>query len=991
MDQALLGFAVFAALCAGVLAVGALIAWLVLRSSLRRLERQVASLERQLAAREQQPPRGVERLAPAAQPIPAPTQEPLLSAPTPVEPRSEVAREVAGEAAPLPSDTAAEELARAPIPTAPPKARIDWERWMGVRGAALLGGAILALAGILFVQYSIQRGWLGPAQRCALGFAAGVACIVGSWPLLRRRFTVTSEALTGAGLTLLFAATWSARVRHELIPFWLAVLAMAGATAMCCWLAARRDSRTIAVFGLVGGFVTPLLLSLGATQPLGLFGYLIALDLGLLALARSRRWPVLATLGSIATPFVFALWILRHFSPSELPYALIFCGVSSLLFSLGAGDGRARAAPIVGSLTPFFFSIYFAGSTETTPHLLPIAVLLAVLVAGASVAALRLNLGGLIVVAALGSSVSLVTWAAAAQLTNALCWELAVCAVGLAAVAHLALEWAARRSPDSRARIADGVSAFALGHAAVIAVGVFEARSAALWPWLFAAATLSVLLLRQLALGGRNSLAFAAAFGTSATYALWNRLHTFEADLTPTLDALVVGLVGAGALLPLALGRQSRQRDASWLGALAAVATLMLTRTSFARPIDTAVVTTLMATASALTLFGLLAARSVRPAIGWTLFASLAWIFAVSLLRPHSVPAPALRQLSWSALTAAAFAVLPLLDRRRFGASHGVWRAAAIVTALWSLPLFALWTRLRPSAPLWILFVAPMVLAAFVALPLASERRASEEGGARTSRATGFAWFAPLALLCAALAFVTFVERAELAVGAALGALALAFVARVASHPWLRLAALPLAALSFVGGASNLIGAADGSEFARSGWPVVHWLSYAFAVPAAALLAGAWLLRENEGDRLARTSAFPRAPNFAGAPGWLVLGGILWSFGWLNVEVVNLCSEGPRYALELTRMPFRDVALSVAWTVFSLTLLILGVRLDRTSLRWTSLVFFLATIAKVFLYDLGEVHGLFRVASLVGLALALLSVSLLYQRFVFRPRAPVAE
>jgi len=41
----------------------------------------------------------------------------------------------------------------------------------------------------------------------------------------------------------------------------------------------------------------------------------------------------------------------------------------------------------------------------------------------------------------------------------------------------------------------------------------------------------------------------------------------------------------------------------------------------------------------------------------------------------------------------------------------------------------------------------------------------------------------------------------------------------------------------------------------------------------------------------------------------------------------------------------------------------------------------------VFLYDLGELRGLHRVASLVGLALALLAVSVVYQRFVFR-RAP---
>ena len=45
---------------------------------------------------------------------------------------------------------------------------------------------------------------------------------------------------------------------------------------------------------------------------------------------------------------------------------------------------------------------------------------------------------------------------------------------------------------------------------------------------------------------------------------------------------------------------------------------------------------------------------------------------------------------------------------------------------------------------------------------------------------------------------------------------------------------------------------------------------------------------------------------------------------------------------------------------------------------------FLATIAKTFLFDLGHLTGLYRVGSLFGLALTLLAVSLLYQRFVFR-------
>jgi uncharacterized membrane protein len=62
----------------------------------------------------------------------------------------------------------------------------------------------------------------------------------------------------------------------------------------------------------------------------------------------------------------------------------------------------------------------------------------------------------------------------------------------------------------------------------------------------------------------------------------------------------------------------------------------------------------------------------------------------------------------------------------------------------------------------------------------------------------------------------------------------------------------------------------------------------------------------------------------------------------------------------------------------------LGVGRALSSLRWASLVLLLMTIAKVFLIDLGHLDGLYRVASMLGLALSLLLVSFLYQRFVFR-------
>ncbi len=50
------------------------------------------------------------------------------------------------------------------------------------------------------------------------------------------------------------------------------------------------------------------------------------------------------------------------------------------------------------------------------------------------------------------------------------------------------------------------------------------------------------------------------------------------------------------------------------------------------------------------------------------------------------------------------------------------------------------------------------------------------------------------------------------------------------------------------------------------------------------------------------------------------------------------------------------------------------------------------TVAKVFLIDMSELTGLYRVASFMGLGLILVGIGYLYQRFVFpMPRKPAVS
>src|SRR5262249_33243120 len=142
--------------------------------------------------------------------------------------------------------------AEPPQPPAPSPG-IDWERWIGIRGAAVLGGVVLALAGLLFFQYSIQHGLITPPMRVVLGLGVGLFAIVGSEWLRPRGYRATPEGLAGAGVVLIYAALWAGHSLYHLIPMPVAFGLMVLVTATCGFLAIRHASKVVVALGLLGG------------------------------------------------------------------------------------------------------------------------------------------------------------------------------------------------------------------------------------------------------------------------------------------------------------------------------------------------------------------------------------------------------------------------------------------------------------------------------------------------------------------------------------------------------------------------------------------------------------------------------------------------------------------------------------------------------------------------------------------------------------------
>jgi uncharacterized membrane protein len=149
-------------------------------------------------------------------------------------------------------------------------------------------------------------------------------------------------------------------------------------------------------------------------------------------------------------------------------------------------------------------------------------------------------------------------------------------------------------------------------------------------------------------------------------------------------------------------------------------------------------------------------------------------------------------------------------------------------------------------------------------------------------------------------------------------------------------------------------------------YPVLNVLFLAYAIPAAFAFCVA--------------SAVSSTEHAAIAP-YAAVAGFLLVFVYLTLEVMR-AFQGP--SLSTLRTSDAEVyTYSMVWLAYALTLLGLGIAYGQSLLRYASLAVLVITAAKVFLFDMAGLTGLFRVASFLGLGLSLVGIGYLYQRFVF--------
>jgi uncharacterized membrane protein len=335
---------------------------------------------------------------------------------------------VADQAAPPPIDAgAAPAAAPPPLPTAQP----GLEERLGTRWVVWIGGLALALGGFFMVRYSIEAGLLGPGVRVFLGGLFALA-LLGSGEWTRRKESISNiqalpianipAILTAAGTAVAFATVYAAYALYDFLAPATAFVLL-GLVALCTLAAALLHGPALAGLGVVGAFVTPILVSSDKPDYWALYIYLAIVTAASFGLARIRLWRWLAV-----TTIVFAL--LWTFPGLELGAEL----AAPHVFHVIAGFALAALLVVCG----FMF-----GPSIDDGHIEPVS--------SGSIAAYLFG-AMLIVLSSAHADLALIAFTLLIAATLFVAWRAPAATGALGAAAAIVFivfaEWAVRANPD---------------------------------------------------------------------------------------------------------------------------------------------------------------------------------------------------------------------------------------------------------------------------------------------------------------------------------------------------------------------------------------------------------------------------------------------------------------------------------------------------------------------------------------------------------------
>lgn len=189
------------------------------------------------------------------------------------------------------------------------------EKLIGENIISKIGIAILILGIAIGTKYAIDHDMISPLTRIILGYLSGLG-LFGVAVKLKSKYEQYSAVLMSGAISIQYFVTYAAYDFYHLIPQSVTFCLMAIMTVFAVLAALSYNLQIIALFGLVGAYAVPFLLSDGSGHVEVLFTYMAIINSGILVIAYKKYWKLLNYVSFALTWLIYASWSMVSFDPN---------------------------------------------------------------------------------------------------------------------------------------------------------------------------------------------------------------------------------------------------------------------------------------------------------------------------------------------------------------------------------------------------------------------------------------------------------------------------------------------------------------------------------------------------------------------------------------------------------------------------------------------------------------------------------------------------
>lgn len=189
-------------------------------------------------------------------------------------------------------------------------------------------GVIVLFFGVAFLlKYAAERSHLSIEFRL-MGVAAGAMVMLAIGWRLRTRHEDYALVMQGGAIGVLYLTVFSALRLFDVLPAAYALIILTAVGIFSAILAIVQNARSLAILGICGGFLAPVLTSTGAGNHVVLFSYYALLNAGIFGMAWFKSWRPLNLLGFIFTFVISTFWGVTRYHAADFastePFLILF-------------------------------------------------------------------------------------------------------------------------------------------------------------------------------------------------------------------------------------------------------------------------------------------------------------------------------------------------------------------------------------------------------------------------------------------------------------------------------------------------------------------------------------------------------------------------------------------------------------------------------------------------------------------------------------------